>query len=107
MLVGFRSNVAPRLHRTFFSPPSFLSFKQELQEYSERKVFQYDTRSITGKSILTFPNRYNPRQLFNVVSNVSQYPKFIPFCTDCRVLSTTKRPQENVPYSMEAELTAG
>ncbi|KAK1224387.1 hypothetical protein PQX77_012683 [Marasmius sp. AFHP31] len=90
MLANLRP-AAARLHRSFFSAPSFSPFKTDLQKYSERKVLPY-----------------NAKQLFDVVANVSLYPKFIPFCTECRVLSLSNPTVEKgVPYKMEAELTAG
>ncbi|KAF9259479.1 hypothetical protein L218DRAFT_874571 [Marasmius fiardii PR-910] len=80
---------APRLCRTFFSSPPFSPLKSDVQKYSESKIFPYTTR-----------------QLFDVVADVSLYPKFIPFCTECRVLSSSDQAKGG-PYSMEVELTAG
>ncbi|KAG7096995.1 hypothetical protein E1B28_004390 [Marasmius oreades] len=80
---------ALRLCRTFFSFPPFSPSQADVQKYSERKVLPYTAR-----------------QLFDVVANVSLYPKFIPFCTGCRVLSSSDQASGR-PYSMEVELTAG
>ena len=52
--------------------------------------------------------RFGQVQLYNIVSDVASYPRFLPFCSASRI---TKPPTENQPGSgvhvMEAELTVG
>ncbi|ESK97605.1 coenzyme q-binding protein coq10-like protein mitochondrial-like protein [Moniliophthora roreri MCA 2997] len=85
------AGVSLHLRRSFFSAPSFSPFNNDVQRYSERKIFPY-----------------HEKQLFEIVANVSQYPRFIPFCTECRILSSPNEGRHGVdPYTMEVELTAG
>lgn len=57
--------------------------------------------------------RYTPSQLFAVVSDVRQYPQFVPFCTGARILSEkyhaapSQSPQTNDTYLMDVELSVG
>ena len=61
-------------------------------------------------------DRYRPSELYNIVSDVTSYPSFVPFCTGARIMSkstpTTPRlggltsPQA-LARVMEAELTVG
>lgn len=61
-------------------------------------------------------SRYQPSQLFAVVSDVRHYPKFVPFCTGSRILSERYRdasqpppstPTADATYSMDVELSVG
>ncbi|KAJ4481493.1 dehydrase and lipid transport-domain-containing protein [Lentinula edodes] len=72
--------------RTFFTLPSFNS---TLQTFRESKVFPYKNE-----------------ELFGVVSNVSTYSRFVPFCTGSRILNASTR-NEMEPFTMDAELTVG
>ncbi|KAJ7276366.1 dehydrase and lipid transport-domain-containing protein [Mycena haematopus] len=86
----------PAVHRSvftrgrhLFSLPdlsNILPGGPELQTYREQKSLPY-TR----------------QQLYNVVSDVGSYHRFIPFCSMSRVLSTTDETQ--IPILMDAELT--
>ncbi|CAL1700162.1 unnamed protein product [Somion occarium] len=71
----------------------------EPQTYHERKILPYQLS-----------------ELYNVVADVASYPRFVPFCTDARILnkSTPITPRLGGPSSpqtlarvMEAELTVG
>ncbi|KAJ3894634.1 dehydrase and lipid transport-domain-containing protein [Lentinula edodes] len=72
--------------RTFFTLPSFNS---TLQTFHESKVFHY-----------------KKEELFDIVSNVSTYSRFVPFCTGSRILNASTR-NEMEPFTMDAELTVG
>ncbi|KAG8965578.1 hypothetical protein FRC03_000386 [Tulasnella sp. 419] len=65
---------------------------QDTQSYHERKILPY-----------------TQKQLFDVVSDVSSYHRFLPFCKRSRVLTplppNTSRYAK--PYSVDAELTIG
>ncbi|KDQ64464.1 hypothetical protein JAAARDRAFT_28095 [Jaapia argillacea MUCL 33604] len=88
--------------RSLFSLPDlsslspFSSNSGETQTYHERKILPYK-RS----------------QLYQVVADVGSYPRFLPFCTDSRILQNSPSPSittERQPSSvsvMEAELTVG
>lgn len=43
---------------------------------------------------------YSPEQMFNLVADVSQYPKFLPWCTGARIRSQSET-------EMVADLTIG
>ncbi|KIP08347.1 hypothetical protein PHLGIDRAFT_104472 [Phlebiopsis gigantea 11061_1 CR5-6] len=79
--------------RTFFTPPSLPSFfsstPEEPQTYHERKLFPY-----------------RPSQLYNIVSDVASYPKFIPYCTNTRILSRSPPGPPGSVVRMDAEMTA-
>ncbi|XP_006460070.1 hypothetical protein AGABI2DRAFT_191836, partial [Agaricus bisporus var. bisporus H97] len=73
--------------------PSFMSpfiTTSETQKYNERRVLPY-----------------SPRQLYDVVSNVSTYPQFVPFCTGSHILRPLIPEPGSERFSMEAELTVG
>ncbi|KAJ3830560.1 dehydrase and lipid transport-domain-containing protein [Lentinula raphanica] len=78
--------LANRCKRSFFSLPSFDSTPQT---FRESKVFPY-----------------KKEELFDIVSNVTSYPQFVPFCTGSRILNSSPR-EEMRPYMMDAELTVG
>ncbi|KAI9000701.1 dehydrase and lipid transport-domain-containing protein, partial [Trametes punicea] len=61
------------------------------QVYHERKIFPY-----------------TQKQLYELVADAASYPRFLPFCTDARVLG--QRPQQSDPFdrtTMDVELTVG
>ncbi|KAF9055109.1 hypothetical protein BDZ89DRAFT_1087836 [Hymenopellis radicata] len=79
-----------RQHRCLFSLPDFSSFSplgSPEQTHHERKIFPY-----------------KQSDLYNIVSNVASYPKFIPYCTATRILRTS---EENGSTLMDAEMTVG
>ncbi|KAI0938016.1 hypothetical protein AcW1_004868 [Taiwanofungus camphoratus] len=91
---GFRL----RFHRTIFTLPDLSSLspfsesngnKQQPQTYHERKILPY-----------------KPSQLYNLVADVESYPRFIPFCTGCRIIKRSPA-TSTFPERMEAELTIG
>lgn len=98
-------------HRTFFTPPSLPSFlsspSDEPQTYHERKLFPYVIAvHMTAQPSHILPSpRYRPSQLYNVVSDVASYPKFIPYCTNTRILHRSQGPPGSV-VKMDAEMTA-
>lgn len=56
--------------------------------------------------------RYRPSQAYKVVSDVASYPRFLPFCSNIRILSqeSPKDPTALGPEGttrMEAEMTVG
>ncbi|GJE84548.1 coenzyme q-binding protein coq10-like protein [Phanerochaete sordida] len=73
----FKARARSDARRTIFSPPPLSSFFQsqpeEPQTYHERKIFPY-RRS----------------QLYNVVCDVKSYPRFLPYCTNTRILSRSQ-----------------
>jgi ribosome-associated toxin RatA of RatAB toxin-antitoxin module len=53
---------------------------------------------------------YTCNQLYEIVTDVASYPRFLPFCTSSRILSVRQNPrQENTSTLtiMDAELTVG
>lgn len=72
-------------HRTLFSLPSFPPSGE--QTYHEQKIFPYK-RS----------------ELYAIVSDVSSYPQFIPYCTGSRILHKATHDGSTI---MDAELTVG
>ncbi|TFK75948.1 hypothetical protein BDN72DRAFT_954485 [Pluteus cervinus] len=85
--------------RAFPSKRTFLSFPfsgssswDKPQTYHERKLFLY-----------------NQKELYDIVSDVSLYPRFVPFCTSSRVVKPPSRSSQPgaTSYTMEAELTVG
>jgi coenzyme Q-binding protein COQ10 len=50
---------------------------------------------------------YKRQQLYDIVSDVNAYKKFVPFCVGSRVLSATESSDKLEPTVMEAELTVG
>jgi len=90
--------------RTLFSLPDLSSLSpfsgsgsgngaQDPQTYHERKILPY-----------------KKSELYNIVVDVESYPRFLPFCTDTRVLSrspfVTKGGNKSA-IKMQAELTVG
>lgn len=75
----------PTYHRTLFSLPSFPPSGE--QTYHEQKIFPYK-RS----------------ELYAIVSDVSSYPQFIPYCTGSRILHKATHDGSTI---MDAELTVG
>ncbi|KAF8351497.1 dehydrase and lipid transport-domain-containing protein [Amanita rubescens] len=77
----------PTLRRTLFSSP----FQTEPHSYREQKVLPF------GQA-----------QLYNVVSDVASYPRFVPFCTTSRITKPLAENQQGSGvHVMEAELTVG
>jgi len=90
-----------KVSRSLFTLPDLSSLSpfggpqpsDEPQTYHERKILPYRLS-----------------ELYGIVSDVSSYPHFIPFCTDARVLSRFPSHNEQTGRSntvMEAELTVG
>ena len=53
---------------------------------------------------------YSRQQLYRVVADVDSYNRFVPFCTNSKVLSRRERLSDlTMPdgFSMDAELTVG
>ena len=112
-------STGPIIRRSFFTLPdlSKLSpFSQPdgpspaPQTYNERKILPYVFRlllvwqTING---LRLPScRYKPSQLYDVVTDVESYPKFLPFCASARVLSRVPASADK-PLSMQAEMSVG
>ncbi|KAI9276238.1 hypothetical protein BY458DRAFT_472795 [Sporodiniella umbellata] len=79
------TSVIRQQQRQFFSLPNFLSTQRQ---YSERKLLNF-----------------SQNQLYNVVSNIDDYHRFVPFCTHSKVYS-----QQTVTAStvvLQAELGVG
>ncbi|KAH9855017.1 dehydrase and lipid transport-domain-containing protein [Lenzites betulinus] len=85
-----------RLSRQLFSLPDLSSLSPfsgstggdgRHQVYHERKIFPY-TR----------------KQLYELVADATSYPRFLPFCTDARVLRKQSEPDRS---HMDLELTVG
>ena len=85
--------------------------------YRTPKCYKVMVSFLTGAySICIHLDRYRPSELYNIVSDVTSYPSFVPFCTGARIMSkstpTTPRlggltsPQA-LARVMEAELTVG
>ncbi|MEW5315857.1 MAG: hypothetical protein WDW38_007258 [Sanguina aurantia] len=72
----------PSQHRTFFTPPAFL----------KPASLQFNQRRLVG---------WSPSQLYNVISKVEDYNKFVPWCRKSMVV---KRVGDGY---MEAELEVG
>jgi len=89
-----RQSLPPSYHRrTFFSLPKMVpDIFESRKVYSERKLLNY-----------------SQAQVYDVVSNVSEYHRFIPFCTHSRVFSSTPITCAAAPSHviMEAELGVG
>ncbi|KAF5331716.1 hypothetical protein D9611_007706 [Ephemerocybe angulata] len=87
------SQVLPRCRRTFITLPDLSAFapgSSEPQRYKERKVLPY-----------------TQKQLYDVVSNVASYPKFVPFCSGSRILTHPPKQTSDGKQVVEAELTVG
>lgn len=85
--------------------------------YRTPKCYKVMVSFLTGVyCICILLDRYRPSELYNIVSDVTSYPSFVPFCTGARIMSkstpTTPRlggltsPQA-LARVMEAELTVG
>lgn len=81
-----RSAAARR--RIFSFPPLPQAFSNAPQTVHETKVLPY-----------------TQKQLYDVVSNVESYPRFIPYCSGSRILE--RQPLEDGKHFMKAELTVG
>ncbi|KAI8580177.1 hypothetical protein K450DRAFT_238520, partial [Umbelopsis ramanniana AG] len=80
-------------YRTFFSLPKVIpDIFDSRKVYSERKLLNY-----------------SQAQVYDVVSNVTDYHHFIPFCSHSKVFSTKAAPSPVAPSRvvMEAELGVG
>ncbi|EIN10774.1 hypothetical protein PUNSTDRAFT_100548 [Punctularia strigosozonata HHB-11173 SS5] len=98
------------LRRTFIQLPklgSILSLGNDSSHGSKGLTQEYHQQKILP---------YTRRQLYNIVSDVSSYPNFVPFCTNARILTTSpilqpmssdRAQQLPAPSVMEAELTVG
>ncbi|KAI8374252.1 uncharacterized protein BYT42DRAFT_397677 [Radiomyces spectabilis] len=76
--------------RWFFSIPNVLSNASKKQ-YSERRVLNF-----------------SQQEVYNVVANVTDYHRFVPFCVHSHVYSSDKIQQgENAVTVMKAELGVG
>lgn len=58
------------------------------------------------------PTRYTRQQLYDIVSDVPSYPRFVPYCTAARILKSHTTPHSPDasslgPHTMDAELTVG
>ncbi|KAJ3490743.1 hypothetical protein NLI96_g1216 [Meripilus lineatus] len=100
------SSIRSATPRTLFTLPDLSSLSpfydpgnnsEEPQTYNEKKILPY-----------------RPSELYRVVSDVSSYPTFVPFCTGARILKPLRPslagPRSSVapqPSTMEAELTVG
>ena len=73
------------------------------------KSFRVCLASVSRRSVAEpdRPHRYTQKQLFDVVSDVSSYPKFLPFCSSSRVLTCPPRQMPDGRQILEAELTVG
>ncbi|KAH8552245.1 dehydrase and lipid transport-domain-containing protein [Umbelopsis sp. PMI_123] len=80
-------------YRTFFSLPKVVpDIFDSRKVYSERKLLNY-----------------SQAQVYDVVSNVTDYHQFIPFCSHSKVFSTKAVPSPSTPgrIIMQAELGVG
>lgn len=67
-----------------------------------------ETVCFTDIGDLNVRNRYSCSQLYNIVSDVKSYPRFVPYCTDARILSATQaQERSDNPVELDAELTVG
>ncbi|KAF9451686.1 hypothetical protein P691DRAFT_662643 [Macrolepiota fuliginosa MF-IS2] len=83
--------------RTLFSLPDFSSLSPfgsqlDTQKYHERKILPY-----------------SQKELYDVVSDVASYPRFVPFCTGSRILRSlvSELGPSSRKLTMDAELTVG
>ncbi|KAI9064862.1 hypothetical protein FKP32DRAFT_1610972 [Trametes sanguinea] len=88
-----------RLSRQLFTLPDLSSLSpfgqnnhdSPPQVYHERKVFPY-----------------TQKQLYELVADATSYPRFLPFCTNARVLNThSPHPDQLGRTTMDVELTVG
>jgi coenzyme Q-binding protein COQ10 len=96
------------------SGPSFIPpfLAPETQTYHERKILP----CVGGRATLPYLQhkilihcvyRYSQKQLYEVVSNVTTYPQFVPFCTGSHILRPLTPEPDSKHLSMDAELTVG
>ncbi|RPD66834.1 hypothetical protein L226DRAFT_498489 [Lentinus tigrinus ALCF2SS1-7] len=100
LLYRLAHHTRPQLSRTIFTLPDLSSFSpfsgqngsnQDPQVYHERKIFPY-----------------SQKQLYELVADASSYPRFLPFCTNARVLNKHIHPSEpSGRLNMDVELTVG
>jgi len=96
-----RLSTGLRSTRAFFTLPDLTSLSPFPQSNTPPQTQTYHERKI-------FP--YRRSQLYDVVADVGSYPRFVPFCTGSRVLSTYSQPEKPGELSMtvmDAELTVG
>lgn len=105
--------------RTIFSLPDLSSLSpfsgsggdsQNPQTYHERKILPYVIRCLEHAGLADALLRYKPSDLYNIVTNVNSYPQFLPFCTNARVVATSRvsnRPGSPERINMQAEMTVG
>ncbi|KAI0638517.1 dehydrase and lipid transport-domain-containing protein [Trametes polyzona] len=90
-----------RLSRHIFTPPDLSSLSPfsggngggdpQPQIYHERKIFPY-----------------TQKQLYELVADATSYPRFLPFCTDARILRKfPEQPDQPGRRTMDVELTVG
>jgi hypothetical protein len=108
-------------YRTFFSLPKVVpDIFDSRKVYSERKLLKYVpnfAQPIFGNGVrdllLTHADfifcSYSQAQVYDVVSNVTDYHQFIPFCSHSKVFSTKAVPSPSTPgrIIMQAELGVG
>ncbi|TFK90869.1 hypothetical protein K466DRAFT_660489, partial [Polyporus arcularius HHB13444] len=100
LLCRLAHHTRPQLARNIFTLPDLSSFSpfsgqdgndQGSQRYHERKIFPY-----------------SQKQLYELVADASSYPRFLPFCTNARVLNEYPRPSDpSGRLNMDVELTVG
>ena len=92
--------------RIFSFPPLPEAFSHAPQTVHESKVLPYVTHSHPLPLILAHAlPRYTQKELYEVVSNVESYPRFIPYCSGSRILE--RQSHEDGKHFMKAELTVG
>ncbi|KAI0751117.1 dehydrase and lipid transport-domain-containing protein [Daedaleopsis nitida] len=88
----------PQVSRQLFTLPDLSSLSpfsghdgNDQQVYHERKIFPY-----------------TQKQLYELVADASSYPRFLPFCTNARVLNKQAPPSDpSERLNMDVELTVG
>jgi coenzyme Q-binding protein COQ10 len=95
--------------------PSFMPLfttGPETQTYHERRVLpcvggQATHPYLQHKVLIHRVHRYSQRQLYEVVSDVTTYPQFVPFCTGSHILRPLMPVPDSKQLSMDAELAVG
>lgn len=65
-------------------------------------------RGSAGFRLTTFSARYTQRQLYELVADTTSYPRFLPFCTNARLLGKHQgRPDVPGRTTTDVELTVG
>ncbi|KAI0722330.1 dehydrase and lipid transport-domain-containing protein [Cerioporus squamosus] len=100
LLYRLAHHTRPQLSRNIFTLPDLSSLSpfsgqggndQDSQVYHERKIFPY-----------------SQKQLYELVADASSYPRFLPFCTNARVLNKYPHPSDpSGRLNMDVELTVG